>query len=107
MSRSGLGQLRRDLISVDPITALILHSCHPGKFHAGLSRDRRSLISLRRRLSASARGYICKVGRDVDVMISHPQLVATGLDLFTFSRYLHNVNNLSFYQTGYNLFTIR
>ena len=51
--------------------------------------------------------YICKVGRDVDVMISHPQLVATGLDLFNFTRGKHNFNNLSFYQTGYNMFTIR
>jgi SNF2-related domain len=51
--------------------------------------------------------YINKVGRNVDVMISHPQLVATGLDLFNFTRGKHNFNNLSFYQTGYNLFTIR
>ena len=51
--------------------------------------------------------YICKVGRNVDVMISHPQLVATGLDLFNFTRGKHNFNNLSFYQTGYNVFTIR
>jgi hypothetical protein len=40
-------------------------------------------------------------------MISHPQLVATGLDLFNFTRGKHNFNNLSFYQTGYNMFTIR
>ena len=47
------------------------------------------------------------MGRDVDVMISHPQLVAIGLDLFNFTRGRHNFNNLSFYQAGYNLFTIR
>lgn len=51
--------------------------------------------------------YINKVGRNVDVMISHPGLVATGLDLFSSTVGKHNFNNLAFFQTGYDLFTIR
>ena len=51
--------------------------------------------------------YINKVGRSVDVMISHPGLVATGLDLFNYTRGNHNFNNLAFFQTGYDLFTVR
>ena len=50
--------------------------------------------------------YIDKIGGTVDVMISHPQLVATGLDLFNHQRG-YNFNNLAFYQTGYDLFAIR
>ncbi len=51
--------------------------------------------------------YINKVGRTVDVMISHPGLVATGMDLFNYSKGNHNFNNLAFFQTGYDLFTLR
>jgi hypothetical protein len=39
-------------------------------------------------------------------MISHPMLVATGLDLFN-HQHRYNFNNLAFYQTGYDLFTLR
>lgn len=49
--------------------------------------------------------WIAKQGRDFDVMISHPQLVSTGLDLFKKGN--HNYSTLVFYQTGYNLFTMR
>ena len=51
--------------------------------------------------------YINKVGRHVDVMISHPGLVATGLDLFNSTVGRHNFNHLAFFQTGYDLFTLR
>ena len=40
----------------------------------------------------------------LDVVLSHPRLVETGLDLFG-SR--HNFPTLCFFETGYNLFTLR
>lgn len=40
-------------------------------------------------------------------MISHPGLVATGLDLFNYTKGNHNFNNLAFFQTGYDSFTVR
>lgn len=43
---------------------------------------------------------------DLDVCISHPQLVETGLDLFD-KKGNHNFSSIAFYQTGYNLFTLR
>jgi hypothetical protein len=42
----------------------------------------------------------------LDVVISHPRLVETGLDLFDKAGG-HNFPTLCFYQTGYNLFTLR
>jgi hypothetical protein len=42
----------------------------------------------------------------VDVVISHPKLVETGLDLFDTDGG-HNFPTLCFYETGYNLFTLR
>ena len=51
--------------------------------------------------------YIDKVGPTVDVMISHPGLVATGMELFGKSPGSHNFNHLVFFQTGYDLFTLR
>ena len=94
--------------------ALDLHAAHAQAFAGRATQvllEKEGLrVGVLRSDDASPREreeYICKVGRDVDVMISHPQLVATGLDLFNFTRGKHNFNNLSFYQTGYNLFTIR
>ena len=50
--------------------------------------------------------WIRKHGAGADVIISHPQLVQTGLDLFDLGgRY--NFVTLIFYQTGYQLFTLR
>jgi hypothetical protein len=50
--------------------------------------------------------WIAKNAPDLDVMISHPRLVETGLDLFDKSgRY--NFPTICFYETGYNLFTLR
>lgn len=46
-------------------------------------------------------------GRQVDVMISHPQLVETGLDLFSTKRGGHNYSTIAWYQTGYRTFTLR
>lgn len=46
-------------------------------------------------------------GRNYDVMISHPQLVSTGLDLFDKAPGGHNYSTIVFYETGYNLFTMR
>jgi SNF2 family DNA or RNA helicase len=42
----------------------------------------------------------------LDVVISHPRLVETGLDLFDKGR-RHNFPTICFYETGYNLFTLR
>lgn len=50
--------------------------------------------------------WIIKQGKNFDVMLSHPQLVSTGLDLFSKSG-SHNYSTLVFYETGYNLFTMR
>ena len=43
-------------------------------------------------------------GKNVDVMISHPKLVETGLDLFSPT---HNFCTIIFYEQGYNCFTLR
>jgi hypothetical protein len=44
-------------------------------------------------------------GKNHDVILSHPQLVQTGLDFFS-PRGGHNYCSILFYQTGYNLFTV-
>ena len=51
--------------------------------------------------------WIAKHGREFDVMICHPKLVSTGLDLFSKTPGGHNYNCIVFYQTGYNLFDMR
>src|SRR6185436_12316046 len=45
--------------------------------------------------------------QDVDVVVSHPKLVETGLDLFSKSYLGHNFATLVFYETGYVLPTMR
>ena len=40
-------------------------------------------------------------------MISHPQLVQTGLDFFGKKPGSHNFNAIAFYETGYNPFTMQ
>ncbi len=45
--------------------------------------------------------------QDVDVVLSHPRLVETGLDLFSKSYLGHNFCTLAFYETGYILPTMR
>jgi hypothetical protein len=51
--------------------------------------------------------WIEENGRDYDVMLSHPELVKTGLDLFSKKQGGHNYSTIVFYETGYNLFTMR
>jgi hypothetical protein len=50
--------------------------------------------------------WIAEHAPTLDVVISHPRLVETGLDLFD-KNGKHNFPTLCFYQTGYNLFTLR
>lgn len=45
--------------------------------------------------------------QDVDVVISHPRLVETGLDLFSKQYLGHNFCTLVFYETGYELPVMR
>jgi hypothetical protein len=51
--------------------------------------------------------WITEHGLDYDVMLSHPKLVSTGLDLFSKEKGGHNFNVLVFFETGYNLFDMR
>jgi len=55
---------------------------------------------------AKREAWITKHCRGADVCISHPKLVETGLDLFDKGGN-HNMSTLVFYETGYNLFTMR
>jgi hypothetical protein len=67
-------------------------------FRVGLLR---SSVPLARR-----EAWISQHGPKLDLVISHPRLVETGLDLFDKAgRY--NFPTLCFYETGYNLFTLR
>jgi hypothetical protein len=50
--------------------------------------------------------WIARHGPHVEIIISHPRLVETGLDLFD-KNGRHNFPTLVFYETGYNLFTLR
>jgi SNF2 family DNA or RNA helicase len=61
----------------------------------------RSTVELKKREE-----WINKHGPKADVIFSHPKLVETGLDLFDKGG-AHNFCTLVFYQTGYNLFTLR
>lgn len=51
--------------------------------------------------------WIDKNGPLYDVIISNPKLVETGLTLFSRKPGGHNFSTLVFYETGYNLFTLR
>lgn len=61
----------------------------------------RSSIPLARREE-----WIARHAPQLDVVLSHPRLVETGLDLFD-KNGRHNFPTLCFYETGYNLFTLR
>jgi hypothetical protein len=50
--------------------------------------------------------WIAQHAPSLDVMVSHPRLVETGLDLFD-KNGGHNFPTICFYETGYNLFTLR
>jgi hypothetical protein len=62
---------------------------------------------LRARIPLARReAWIAQHAPQLDVVLSHPRLVETGLDLFDQAgRY--NFSTLGFYETGYNLFTLR
>jgi hypothetical protein len=45
--------------------------------------------------------WIEKEGKKADIVISHPQLVQTGLDFFGKKPGSHNFNAIAFYETGY------
>jgi hypothetical protein len=51
--------------------------------------------------------WIEKEGKKADIVISHPQLVQTGVDFFGKKPGSHNFNAIVFYQTGYNPFTMQ
>jgi hypothetical protein len=67
-------------------------------FHVGVLR---SSVPLGRREE-----WIAKHAWQLDVVISHPKLVETGLDLFDKGG-RHNFPTICFYESGYNLFTLR
>lgn len=50
--------------------------------------------------------WIGKNAPHLDIVISHPRLVETGLDLFDKGG-RHNFPTICFYESGYNLFTLR
>lgn len=58
-------------------------------------------------LLAERLGWIEKEGKRADIVISHPQLVQTGVDFFGKKPGSHNFNAIVFYQTGYNPFTMQ
>ena len=68
------------------------------KFQVGVLR---SSVPLARREE-----WIAKHAWQLDVVISHPRLVETGLDLFDKAG-RHNFPTICFYETGYNLLTLR
>jgi hypothetical protein len=68
------------------------------KFQVGVLR---SSVPLARREE-----WIAKHAWELDVVISHPRLVETGLDLFDKGG-RHNFPTICFFETGYNLFTLR
>ena len=51
--------------------------------------------------------WINTEGKRADIVISHPQLVQTGLDFFGKGDATHNFNSIVFYETGYNPFTMQ
>jgi hypothetical protein len=69
--------------------------------HGIRSKVLRATVPLARREE-----WIAEHGTDADVMISHPKLVETGLDLFD-KNGNHNFSTLIFYEMGYNPFTLR
>jgi helicase-like protein len=50
--------------------------------------------------------WIANHAPELDVVVSHPRLVETGLDLFDKGG-RHNFPTICFFETGYNLFTLR
>lgn len=78
------------------------------RLHQLLEREGLQVAELRSSVPLAKReAGIEKYGRKVDVVLSHPRLVETGLDLFSKKKGGHNFSTLIFYETGYNLFTLR
>ena len=67
-------------------------------FHVGVLR---ASVPLARR-----EAWIAEHAPALDTVVSHPRLVETGLDLFD-KEGRHNFPTIAFYETGYNLFTLR
>ena len=55
---------------------------------------------------AGREDWIAQHAPKLDVVVSHPKLVETGLDLFD-KNGRHNFPTITFFETGYNLFTLR
>jgi hypothetical protein len=82
------------------IQALLTQILSEAGFRVAIMRSRS--VKTRDRLD-----WIEKEGKKNDIVISHPQLVQTGLDFFGKTPGSHNFNAIAFYQTGYNSFTMQ
>ena len=72
-----------------------------------ISDEGYACVSLRSSVEPEKREqWIRQKGGRAQVVISHPKLVETGLDLFD-KKGRYNFPTLVFYETGYNLFTLR
>lgn len=79
----------------------------PGRLEKVLRAAGFRVAVLRQKVAPDKREeWIEKHGPKVDVVISHPSLVETGVDLFNKAG-LYNFNHLVFYQCGYSLHTLR
>ena len=66
-------------------------------------------VSIMRSKSVKSRDrldWIKREGKRADIVISHPQLVQTGVDFFGKAQATHNFNAIALYETGYNPFTM-
>ncbi|MCP4166043.1 MAG: DEAD/DEAH box helicase family protein [Chloroflexi bacterium] len=73
-----------------------------------LNQNGLSATSLRQKVPLAKRErWIQTTGSQHDVVLSHPKLVETGLDLFDKEKFSYNFSTLVFYEVGFNLFTVR
>lgn len=78
-----------------------------GRLQEVISDEGFDCVSLRSSVEPEKREqWIRQKGGRAQVVISHPKLVETGLDLFD-KKGRYNFPTLVFYETGYNLFTLR
>jgi hypothetical protein len=78
-----------------------------GRLEKLLQKARLKVKALRSSVTLAKREeWIAKHAPGTDVVISHPRLVEMGLDLFDKAG-KYNFPTLVFYETGYNLFTLR
>lgn len=60
-----------------------------------------------KKVATTAReAWIAKTAPKVDVILSHPKVVETGVDFFDKAR-TYNVPSIAFYQSGYSVYTLR